>query len=361
MLKFFYTQIFTLPTRLTLNLFWNFGSFLGVFIIFQVLRGFFIIFFYTPSVELSFFSVQYIIFEVNRGWFFRLFHINGSSILFFFLYLHFFKALYLNRFKLKKVWLRGLLMLILLIGIAFIGYSLVFSQMRYWAIVVITSLISTIPVLGEIILIWIWGGFRVGAGVLKLFFSLHFILPFALLLVIFLHLLMLHRSGRTSHLNYSGDTYKYVFNPFYRVKDMYNLFWITIIFIFLIIFPYVFGDRELFIEANSMVSPVHIAPEWYFCAFYAVLRSIPNKVLGVVAIGITLVDLGVLSLLNRRITINKFYINILVSFFVLNFIMLGWLGLSVAEDPFISLSFWGMVFYFLLLIILKQLKYNFVF
>lgn len=354
--KIFYNSICRLPTNLSLRLFWNFGSLLGVFIVFQIISGFLMTFYYTTNSGISFDMVQYLIIEANSGWFFRIFHMNGSSVLFFFLYIHIFKGLFINRYKLIFVWMRGLLIFVLIIGIAFIGYSLVWSQMSYWAVVVITSLVSVIPYVGLDILIWVWGGYSVGGGALKLFFSLHFLLPFLLLIFIMIHLLLLHTPGSSRSLGYNGDNFKIVFNPLYRVKDLFNFYWLLIIFLFIILFPFVMGDCELFLERNNLVRPVHIAPEWYFCRFYAILRSIPNKILGVLVIIISLLELGFLSLVGKSLSFTKPKVisHTMLRIFLITFLILIWLGQGVAETPFVELRFIFNILYFLFIFLISM-------
>jgi len=345
------SQLFWLPTSSSLSVFWNIGSFLAIIIGFQVLRGLLLTLYYVADMLISFNSVSYLIFEVNYGFFIRIIHMNGASVLFTFLYLHLFKNITLGSWKLNGPWLRGIIIIIILIGVAFIGYSLIISQIRYWAVVVITSLVSVLPYIGSEVLVWIWGGFSVGNGVLKLFFTIHFVLPFLILVFIVIHLFSLHRRGRRTSLGYSGDLLKYGFNPIYSVKDSYSVFWLFIFLFFILLFPYILGDVELFIKRNNLRSPVHIVPEWYYCTFYAILRSIPNKVLGVLAMGLTLMELLFMCFYGRKpYSVNSYFKYFITSLFIINFIFLGWLGIAVAEDPYVLLSFIFIINYFVFLI-----------
>ena len=229
----------------------------------------------------SFNSVQYLIIEVNFGWVFRVLHFNGARFFFFFVFSHFFKGLFFFSFRLCRVWLTGLFIFILLMAVAFMGYVLVWAQMRFWASVVITSLLTVVPIFGFDLVFLIWGGFSVAGATLKFFFVLHFLLPWVLLLFVFIHLFFLHSTGRTNFFFYCGGLVKISFFSYFWVKDLYNFLILFFFFFFLFCSPFVLGDPEMFIEADFLSSPVHIVPEWYFLFAYAILRGVPNKILGV--------------------------------------------------------------------------------
>ena len=309
-------MVVTLPSSKTLTFNWNFGSILFIILAFQILTGTLLAFCYSNDRLLAFSRVQYIIYEVNFGWVFRIFHFNGASLFFIFLYIHFFKGLFFFSYRLKKVWSTGLLILFLIIVEAFIGYVLVWAQIRFWASVVITRLLTVIPIWGEIIVIWIWGGFTVSGATLKFFFVLHFLLPWFFLVLVLVHILFLHETSRRSTLFCHGDYDKICFSPEYWVKDFLNFFVWLLFICFSLCYPFDLGDPEIFIEANTIISPVHIVPEWYFLFVYAVLRAIPDKVLGVFAL------LGSILIFFAFIFVNNFVspLSKLNKFLVFNFI-----------------------------------------
>lgn len=320
----------------SLSYFFNFGSFLGLIIIFQIFRGLLLVLFYTPNSEIAFFSVQYLIFEVNLGWFFRLLHFNGASLLFFFLYLHFFKALFFASWNLYEVWFLGLIIIVRLILEAFLGYSLVWSQISFWAATVITSLISVIPFLGKYFVLLIWGGFSLNRRTLKFFFLVHFLLPFFILIMVTLHLFYLHFYGRSINLGIRSKLSKRPFFSFFWFKDFFNFFFLLLFFIFIFSNPFILGDSLGFIPVNDLVSPVHIVPEWYFLWAYAILRAFPSKVLGVF---ILFFRVFIFFLFNCSYkTKNYIFIKILVFIFIFNVIFLTWLGGAEPVFPFVILS-----------------------
>lgn len=349
--------LLNLPSSKTLRIYWNFGSILGIIMVFQILTGTFLVFYYTPDRILSFSTVQYIIYEVNFGWVFRIFHFNGASLFFIFLYLHIFKGLFFSSYRLNKVWLSGLTLYLLIIIEAFIGYVLVWAQMRFWAAVVITRLLSVIPFWGSILVFWIWRGFGVTSATLKFFFTLHFLLPWMLLVLILLHLIFLHRRGRTSLLYCHGDFDKMRFFPIYWSKDMYNLiFWLFFLSLFLF-YPFILGDPEMFIEANPIVSPVHIVPEWYFLFAYAILRAIPNKVVGVLALLLSIFRFYFFGMFNNYVTvINKLNVFLVFLFIIISF-FLSWLGQCTVEVPYTFLGPFFSLLYFLFVYILLFIYY----
>lgn len=343
---FFVDMVFYLPSSKSLTLAWNFGSILGMVLLFQILTGTFLAFYYTPDSSLAFLTVQYLIYEVNFGWLFRIFHFNGASLFFIFLYLHIFKALFIGSYRLKNVWISGLTIYLLVIIEAFIGYVLVWAQIRFWAAVVITSLLSVIPFWGPKIVIWVWSGFGVTGATLKFFFVIHFLLPWFLLVFIFLHLIFLHSTGSTSILYCHGDYDKYFFFPNYWFKDFYNLLFFILFFFISFVAPFSLGDPEIFIEADPIIRPVHIVPEWYFLFAYAILRAIPNKILGVIALLISIVSFYLLGLFNNFMPIYDKLNKIVVFFFIFIAVFLSWLGQCLVEYPFTYLSPLFSLFYF---------------
>lgn len=277
-----YNILFCLPCHSSLNYWFNLGSFLGITLVFQVISGLLLLLGYRPTENYD--SIIYLTFEISYGWFIKLFHRNNASIIFFLLYLHLYKNLMIFRYRLGNTWNSGILIIILLIGAGFTGYVLVGSQISFWAAIVITSLLSVVPLNGEVLIYFVWGGFSVSWITLQLLFVVHFILPFIVLIVIIFHLISLHSRGSTSvYFSHRGIN-KIRFYPYYWVKDLINIS-IYLFFIFIIlILPYSLGEVELFEETNTLSSPVHIVPEWYFCIQYAILRSVPSKSIGVVII-----------------------------------------------------------------------------
>ena len=351
-LNFVNSLVVSLPSRKTLTLSWNFGRILGIILAFQILTGTFLAFYYTADSLIAFSTVQYIIYEVNFGWIFRIFHFNGARLFFIFLYLHIFKGLFFISYRLKKVWLSGLTLYLLIIIEAFIGYVLVWAQISFWAAVVITSLLSVIPIWGPTIVTWIWSGFGVTGATLKFFFVLHFLVPWGLLVLVILHLIFLHRTGRTSSLYCHGDYDKVSFAPEYWGKDAYNVIVWLIFIVLSLIYPFNLGDPEIFIEADPIIRPVHIVPEWYFLFAYAILRAIPNKILGVIALLIRIAGFYLFALVNNYTSclnkLNKY----LVFTFIVSSVILRWLGQCLVEDPFTFLRPLFSIIYFSLILIL---------
>lgn len=341
--------LISLPRSKTLRLHWNYGSILGIVLVFQIVTGTLLAIYYSADRLLAFTRVQYIMYEVNFGWIFRIFHFNGASLFFIFLYIHFFKALFFNRYRLKFTWMRGLTIFLLVIIEAFIGYVLVWAQMSFWASVVITSLLRVIPVWGPILVVWIWRGFTVSGATLKFFFVLHFLVPYLVLVVILVHLIFLHDTGSTSKLFCHGDYDKIRFYPFYWVKDSYNLLLWLSFFTFSLVYPFNLGDPEMFIEADPIIRPVHIVPEWYFLFAYAILRAIPNKILGVVALLIRIVRFYFFALVRGYHSVLRKLNKFLVFLFIFISIILSWLGQCLVEHPFVVISAGFSILYFLLI------------
>lgn len=348
LINFANSLIINLPSSKTLTLRWNFGRILGIILVFQILTGTFLAFYYTPDRSQAFSTVQYIMYEVNFGWLFRIFHFNGARLFFIFLYLHIFKGLFFISYRLRKVWISGLTLYLLIMIEAFIGYVLVWAQIRFWAAVVITSLLSVIPIWGPTIVTWIWRGFGVTGATLKFFFVLHFLVPWGLLVVVLLHLVFLHSTGRTSRLYCHGDYDKICFGPEYWGKDAYNVIVWLLFIVFSLVYPFNLGDPEIFIEADPIIRPVHIVPEWYFLFAYAILRAIPNKILGVIALLIRIVVFYFFAVVkNYRSCLTKLN-KFLVRTFIVASVILSWLGQCIVEDPFTLLRpLFSFIYFFL--------------
>nr|BAV78679.1 cytochrome b [Steinernema litorale] len=352
------SMVVSLPSSKTLTLSWNFGSMLGMILVFQILTGTFLAIYYSADSLLAFSSVQYIMYEVNFGWIFRIFHFNGASLFFVFLYLHMFKGLFFVSYRLKHVWASGLTIFLFVMMEAFMGYVLVWAQMSFWASVVITSLLSVIPVWGPSIVTWIWSGFSVSGATLKFFFVLHFLVPWLVLVMMLFHLVSLHSSGSTSSLYCHGDYDKVCFFPEYWGKDAYNLIIWLVFFAVSFCYPFDMGDPEMFIEADPMMSPVHIVPEWYFLFAYAILRAIPNKVLGVVALLMSIAIFYLFVVVDNYTSVLDYLNKFLVFNFIVVSVILSWLGQCLVEYPFTLLSVVFSVLYFVL-IFFMFVMYNF--
>lgn len=342
----------SLPRRKSLSLNWNYGRILGIILVFQIVTGTLLAIYYSADSLVAFRRVQYIIYEVNYGWIFRVFHFNGASLFFIFLYLHFFKALFFSSYRLKFVWMSGLTIFLFVIIEAFIGYVLVWAQISFWASVVITSLLRVIPIWGPVLVVWIWRGFTVSGATLKFFFVLHFLVPYLVLVVMLLHLVFLHDTGSTSKLFVHGDYDKISFFPYYWLKDSYNLLFWLLFFRFSLVYPFNLGDPEMFIEADPIMRPVHIVPEWYFLFAYAILRAIPNKILGVVALLISIVSFYFFVIVRNYHSVLKVLNKYLVFLFIFISVILRWLGQCLVETPFVLLSaIFSLIYFFLLYII----------
>lgn len=341
-----------LPSPSRLRYFWNIGSLLGIFLIVQILSGLFLSFHFRGNVILSFESVIHIIRDVNYGWLIRIVHANGASIFFLLIYIHIGRGIYYGSYRFSKTWIRGVTIFLLSIATAFLGYVLPWGQMSFWAATVITNLLSAIPYVGVLLVEWVWGGFAVGNPTLIRFFAFHFILPFIIMFLVIIHLFFLHRTGSGNFIGISGNCDKISFHPYYRFKDIFGFGIFFIFFILIcILIPYIFMDVENFISSDPLVTPVHIQPEWYFLFAYTVLRSIPRKIGGVIALIISVIFLYFFPLfLSPKFRRNGFYyiMKYVFWFFFINWILLTWIGACIVETPYIEL---GIIFRFIYFII----------
>ena len=329
---------------------WNFGSLLGICLVIQVITGIFLAMHYCADVNLAFTSAVHITGDVNYGFILRYLHANGASMFFFFVYLHIGRGIYFGSYTRIIVWNVGVLLFLLMIVTAFLGYVLPWGQMSFWAATVITNLLSAIPYIGDDIVRWVWGGFSVSNATLNRFFSLHYLLPFILIGLVMVHLIALHEDGSNNPIGVRSNIDKVPFYHHYVVKDLYGL----IIFIvglctLSFLLPYYFGDAENFKQANPLVTPVHIKPEWYFLFAYAILRSIPNKLGGVIALVASVLVLFFLPYLHRskfRGLSNRQLSKILFWFLVGDFLILTWIGGQPVEEPYILIGQIASSFYF---------------
>nr|YP_010586587.1 cytochrome b [Setodes iuppiter]UZZ44401.1 cytochrome b [Setodes iuppiter] len=342
MMKILYSSLVNLPTPTSISFMWNMGSILGICLLIQIISGLLLTMFYTPHIDLAFYSINHINRNVNMGWFIRMMHANGASMFFFFTYLHISRNLYYNSYMLTPVWFSGIIIFFLLMATAFMGYILPWGQMSFWGATVITNLFSVIPYIGNEVILWLWGSFSISNPTLNRFFMLHFLMPFIITLFIFIHLIFLHSTGSSNPLSINYNIDKMPFHPFFSYKDMLGFNMLFMILLSLMMWnPYLLGDPDNFIMANPMVTPIHIQPEWYFLFAYAILRSIPNKMGGVLALLMSILILFLKPFLfNKKLKGNQFFwLNKIILFnFYFNFIMLTWLGMCLIEYPYMQLS-----------------------
>nr|ATP01358.1 cytochrome b [Limenitis sydyi] len=332
-------SLIDLPTPSNISSWWNFGSLLALCLMIQILTGLFLTMYYTANIDLAFFSVNYICRNVNYGWLIRTLHANSASFFFICIYFHIGRGIYYESFNLKFTWMIGVIILFMLMATAFMGYVLPWGQMSFWGATVITNLLSAIPYLGTMLVNWIWGGFAVDNATLTRFYTFHFLFPFIILMLTMIHLLFLHQTGSNNPLGINSNLDKIPFHPFFTFKDLIGFIILISILTFLsLINPYLLGDPDNFIPANPLVTPIHIQPEWYFLFAYAILRSIPNKLGGVIALVMSILILIILPFtFNKKIQGIQFYpLNqILFWSLITTIILLTWIGARSVEDPYI--------------------------
>nr|YP_010316559.1 cytochrome b [Leucauge wulingensis]ULD67702.1 cytochrome b [Leucauge wulingensis] len=347
-LKIINGSLIDLPSPSSLTYFWNFGSLLGIFLGSQILTGLFLAMQFSGDVNLSFDTIIHLMRDVNYGWVLRVLHANGASFFFLFMYFHMGRGLYYGSYLYSKTWISGVSILLLSMATAFLGYVLPWGQMSFWAATVITNLLSAIPYVGVMLVEWIWGGFSVGNPTLIRFFSFHFILPFVILFLVILHLVFLHETGSSNPLGLSGNLDKVMFHPYSSIKDIYGLVMVYMGYMFIcLVYPYIFMDVENFIASNPMVTPVHIQPEWYFLFAYTILRSISSKIGGVIALFMSVLILYIFPMFGgHRFRSTGFYPLSKFNFwyFIVNWMLLTWIGACEVDTPFMEL---GMMFSFM--------------
>ena len=357
---FLHHEMHEYPTPKNLNYWWNFGSLAGITLVIMIVTGIILSMHYTAHVDHAFQSVERIMRDVNYGWLIRYIHANGASFFFIVVYIHIFRGLYYVSYKAPRelLWMLGVVILLLMMATAFMGYVLPWGQMSFWGATVITNLFSAIPLVGESIVTLLWGGFSVDNPTLNRFFSLHYLLPFVIVGVVVLHIVALHRFGSNNPLGIDvrGDQDTVSFHPYYTVKDMFGLsVFLTIMAAVVFFLPNSMGHPDNYIPANPMVTPAHIVPEWYFLPFYAILRAVPDKLLGVLAMFAAIAVLFVLPWLDRSpvrsATFRPIY-KIMFWVFLLDCVALTYLGAKPAEGIYVVLSRLCTVYYFAHFIIL---------
>lgn len=328
-----------LPLPRNISMFWNFGSLLGLCLISQIVTGLFLAMHYTAHIDLAFSRVTHICRDVNYGWLLRTIHANGASFFFVCLYFHIGRGIFYRSFTRLHVWIVGVIILFITMATAFLGYVLPWGQISFWGATVITNLFSAIPYIGTDLVQWIWGGFSVDNATLTRFFAFHFILPFLISAASLVHILFLHHRGANNPLGISRQVDKVPFHPYFTFKDIVGFIIIlSFLLILSLLHPYLLGDPDNFIPANPLVTPAHIQPEWYFLFAYAILRSIPNKLGGVIALVVSVAILIILPFTHfsnfRRLT---FYpLNQILFWFIISvLILLTWIGARPVEEPYV--------------------------
>nr|UFZ13253.1 cytochrome b [Platychauliodes sp.] len=337
--KIINNSLIDLPTPSNISIWWNFGSLLGLCLMIQIVTGLFLAMHYSTDISLAFSSISHICRDVNYGWLLRTLHANGASFFFICIYLHIGRGMYYGSYKFFYTWMVGVLLLFITMATAFLGYVLPWGQMSFWGATVITNLLSAIPYLGNYLVQWIWGGFAIENATLTRFFTFHFLFPFIIAALTMIHLLFLHQTGSNNPLGMNSNLDKIPFHPYFSFKDLVGF----MIMIFMLIMltltnPYLLGDPDNFTPANPLVTPIHIQPEWYFLFAYAILRSIPNKLGGVIALVMSIAILFSLPFSyktkfqgNQFYPINQFLFWIMLSIVIL----LTWIGARPVEDPYI--------------------------
>ena len=358
LVKILYHTAVPYPAPSNLNYFWSFGIFLLVCLVVQLITGIFLAMHYVAHIDHAFISVEHIMRDVNFGWLLRYIHANGASMFFIAVYMHIFRGLYYSSYVYPRqlLWVTGVIIFLIMILTAFLGYVLPWGQMSFWAATVITNLASAVPYVGEDIVQWLWGGFSVDNATLNRFFSLHYLLPFIIAALSIIHVIFLHEYKSNNPLGIALGHDTVPFTPYYTVKDIFVVVVFLIFFGFFVFFmPNYLGHTDNYIPANPMVTPTHIVPEWYFLPFYAILRSVPDKLGGVVLMVSAIIILGVLPFIHKpaiRSASFKPISRIFFWFFIVNWVILGWIGGCPIEIPYFLIGQLSSAFYFFYFIIL---------
>jgi ubiquinol-cytochrome c reductase cytochrome b subunit len=353
LVAFISNHIVYYPTPISLSYAWSFGSLAGLCLVIQMLSGIFLAMHYTPHIDLAFSSVEYIMRDVENGWFIRYVHANGASMFFIVVYFHIFRGLYYGSYMAprEQLWCSGVVIFLLMMGTAFTGYVLPWGQMSFWGATVITSLVTVIPVAGKEIVEWLWGGYTVNNPTLNRFFSIHFCLPFIIAGMSLIHLALLHKEGSNNPIGSDTGVDDIPFYPYFFSKDLFALMIFFLFFAFFVFyFPNVLNHPDNCIPANPIKTPAHVVPEWYFLPYYAILRSIPHKAGGIIAMGGSILVLLLIPFINSSEVRNTTYRPLFKFFFwmlVTDFLILMWIGQKPVEDIFVVIGQISTFFYFL--------------
>ena len=351
------------PQPSTINYWWNLGSLLGLCLVIQILTGIFMAMHYSSNIELAFSSVEHIMRDVQYGWLLRYMHANGASFFFICMYMHIAKGLYYGSYRSPRVlvWIVGVIIFVLTMAAAFLGYCCVYGQMSHWGALVITNLFSAIPFVGQDIVQWLWGGFSVSNPTIQRFFALHYLVPFIIAALVVMHFMALHVHGSSNPLGITGNMDRIGMHGYFIFKDLITVFVFLIFFSLFVFFsPNTLGHPDNYIPGNPLVTPASIVPEWYLLPFYAILRSIPDKLLGVILMFAAILVLLVLPITDRSVVrgntfkvLSKFFFFL----FIFNFLLLGQIGQLHIEPPFVLMGQIATFLYFAYFIIIVPYLY----
>lgn len=358
LVAFVNSHIVDYPTPSNLNYFWSFGSMGGIILVVQIISGILLAMHYTPHIDLAFLSLEYLMRQVDFGWLIRYIHANGASMFFGVIYLHIARGVFYSSYAYPRgqLWISGIIIFILMMATGFMGYVLPWGQMSFWGVTVITNFFTAIPFVGTEIVEWLWGGFTIKNPTLNRFFSLHFTMPFIIAGATILHLSVLHRDGSNNPLGAEASNSVVGFYPYFYAKDLFAFsFFLTIFSFFVMFAPNYLGHPDNYIMADPFQTPKHIVPEWYFLPFYAILRSIPNKIGGVLAMLFAILILFVLPIVNTseiRSTTFRPLFKIFLWLLIGDFLFLGWVGQKAVRDTFVFAGQVGTVYYFMFFTVL---------